>query len=259
MNRLGAILGLGIGAAVITIMTLGFKPTTVRGADEDSLWKPFLAADDFNKLVESEIKAIHDELSKPKPDAHKVKGSAILIALAAQNGKEGDAKPIRDTALQLLAAAEKPQQAKALADNLAKMKQPKGASATKAEPVDWKKHIEDLKDAMDVFGLPNKGGQGVERDLINLGGQRKPFTPAQMSDKLVLLAFKTALIAEVAKAHEDQGEKKKKEWLRLTDDMRRYSLELADTVKAKKAKETKTVLNKLNTSCNDCHTTFRDK
>jgi gas vesicle protein len=262
MNKLVPILGLGIGAAVMAIVALGLRPTTVSGADDDALWKPFLTAEDFGKLMENEIKTIHDELSKPKPDAHKVKGSAILIALAAQNDKEGDPKQIvmvRDTAMKLFAAADKPNQAKALAEALNKIKSPRVVSQEKTEPVDWTKHIEDLKDAMDIFGLPNKGGEGIERDLITLGQQRKPFSPAQMSDKLVLLAYKSALIAEVAKAHQDQGEKKKKEWLRLGDDMRKYSLELAETAKAKKPKETKTALNKLNTSCNDCHTTFRDK
>jgi hypothetical protein len=259
MNRLASLLGLGTVVVLLGIVALASKPAIVSGADDDALWKPFLSADDFNKLIESEIKTIHDELSKPKPDAHKVKGSAILIALAAQNEKEGDAKQIRDTALRLSAAAEKPQQAKALVDALAKIKQPTTSPQAKTEPADWRKQIEDLKDAMDIFGLPTKGGEGLERDLITLGQQRKPFSPAQMSDKVVMLAYKSALIAEVAKAHEDQGEKKKKDWLRLSDDMRRYSLELAETVKAKKPKETKTALNKLNTSCNDCHTTFRDK
>jgi cytochrome c556 len=73
------------------------------------------------------------------------------------------------------------------------------------------------------------------------------------------MAYKSALIADVAKAHQDQGQNKKKDWLRLTDEMRRSSLELAETAKAKKPKETKTALNKLTASCNDCHAAFRDK
>src|SRR5437879_5581062 len=256
-------LGLGVSAAAIAITTLGFRPTTVTGADDDSLWKPFLSTDDFNKLVESEVKTIRDELNKPKADAHKIKGSAILIALAAQNNKDAtDPKQVatvRGTALNLFAAADKSTDAKKLTDTLTNFKELKADPQAKTDPVDWRTQIDDLKDAMDVFGLPAKGGEGIERDLIILGGQRKPLSPAQMSDKLVLLAYKTALIADVAKAHQDQGEKKKKEWLRLTDEMRRASLDLAESAKAKKQKETKTALNKLNTSCNDCHTTFRDK
>ncbi len=261
MNKLVALLGLGTVAMLFG--TLAIKPASVTGADDDSLWKPFLSGDDFNKLVESEVKTIRDELNKPKADAHKIKGSAILIALAAQNNKDAtDTKQVatvRDTALKLFGAADKPTEAKTLADSLADLKQVKADPQAKTDPVDWRTQIDDLKDAMDVFGLPAKGGEGIERDLIILGGQRKLLSPAQMSDKLVLLAYKTALIADVAKAHQDQGEKKKKEWLRLTDEMRRASLDLAESAKAKKQKETKTALNKLNTSCNDCHTTFRDK
>jgi hypothetical protein len=263
MNKLLPILGLGIGGVLLAMMALGIKPTAVSGADDDSLWKPFLTTDEFNKLAEGEVKIIQDELNKPKPDAHKIRGSAILIALAAQNSKEpSDPKQIatiRDTALKVFAAADKTKEAKALADALANFKQLKADPQAKPEPLDWRKQIEDLKDAMDVFGLPTKGGEGLERDLLILSGQRKPLSSAQMSDKLVMLAYKTALIADVAKAHQDQGEKKKEEWLRLTDDMRRSALDLAETAKAKKAKETKTALNKLNTSCNDCHAAFRDK
>ena len=86
MNKLVPLLGLATVAMVFG--TLALKPASAIGADDDSLWKPFLSADDFNKLVESEAKLIREELSKPKADAHKIKGSAILIALAAQNNKD---------------------------------------------------------------------------------------------------------------------------------------------------------------------------
>jgi hypothetical protein len=263
MNKLLATLGVGALAVFFGFIPLAVKPAAVSGADDDALWKPFLAESDFNKIVESEVKLIQDEMKKPKADTHKIRGSAIMIALAAQSTKEAaDPKQvatIRDTALKLLAGADKPNDAKTLADSLANFKQLKADPQAKTGPVDWKKEIEDLKDAMDIFGLPNKGGEGIEKEYLILGQQRKPFSAAQLSDKLVMLAYKTALIAEVAKAHEDAGQKKKKEWLHLTDEMRRGSLDLAETAKAKKPKEAKTALNKLNTSCNDCHAAFRDK
>jgi hypothetical protein len=233
------------------------------GADDDALWKPFLAESDFHKLVENEVKAVQDELAKPKVDAKKIRGSAIIIALAAINLKDGaDAKQaasIRDTAFKLAEASGKTAEAKKLAAALAHFKEMKPDPQANPGPVDLRKQIDDLKDAMDVFGLPTKGGEGIEKEYLILGQQRKPFSPGQLSDKLLLMAYKTALIADVARAHEDQGEKKKKEWLRLTDEMRRTSLEFADSVKAKKLKETKTALNKLSASCNDCHAAFRDK
>jgi hypothetical protein len=263
MSKLIAIVGIGTLVVLLGIIPLGSRSAFVSGADEDSAWRPFLSQGDFDKLVESEVKMIQDELKKPKADAHKIRGSAILIALAAQNNKEtSDPKQvvtIRETALKLFAGADKPKEAKTLADSLANFKQLKADPQAKTGPVDWRKQIEDLKDAMDIFGLPNKGGEGIEKEYLILGQQRKPFSAAQLSDKLVMMAYKTALIAEAAKAHEDAGQNKKKEWLHLSDDMRRAAVDLAETTKAKKPKEVKTALNKLNTSCNDCHAAFRDK
>jgi hypothetical protein len=254
-------------AVVSVIMAVGLMPlsvpSTAIGADDDALWKPFLTENDFHKLIESEARAAQDELAKPKPDAKRVRGSAILIALAAINLKDGaDAKQaasIRDTAFKLAEASNKTAEAKKLAGALAHYKEMKADPQANSGPVDIRKQIDDLKDAMDIFGLPTKGGEGIEKEYLILGQQRKPFSPAQLSDKVVLMAYKSALIASVARAHEDQGEKKKKEWLRLTDEMRQTSLEFADAVKAKKPKEAKTALNKLSASCNDCHAAFRDK
>ena len=250
------------GSVIVAVgLSLSSTPSDAIGADNDALWKPFLTEGDFHKLIESEAKAAQDELAKPKPDAKKIRGSAILIALAAINLKDGgDAKQaasIRDAAFKLAEASSKTAEAKKLADALAHYKEMRA----EANPgtVDLRKEIDDLKDAMDIFGLPTKGGEGIEKEYLILGQQRKPFSPAQLSDKVVLMAYKSALIASVARAHEDQGEKKKKEWLRLTDEMRQTSLEFADAVKAKKPKEAKTALNKLSASCNDCHAAFRDK
>jgi hypothetical protein len=244
-------------------LALAMNHAAAIGADDDSLWKPFLSDEDFAKLVQSEVKAIQDELAKPKPDEKKIRGSAIIIALAAQNNK-GSGDPmhtatIRDTAFKLVEASKKPAEAKKLSAMLANFKELKGDPQANTQPVDLKKQIEDLKDAMDIFGLPTKGGEGIEKEYLILGQQRKPFSAAQLSDKVVMMAYKTALIAEVARAHQDQANKKPKDWLRMTDDMRRASLEFADAARAKKAKETKSALNKLSASCNDCHAAFRDK
>jgi len=254
-----------VGASLVLAVILGLPAAhrSAIGADDDALWKPFLAESDFHKLVENEVKAVQDELNKPKVDAKKIRGSAIIIALAAINLKDGaDAKQaasIRDTAFKLAEASGKTPEAKKLAGTLAHFKEMKPDPQANPGPVDLRKQIDDLKDAMDIFGLPTKGGEGIEKEYLILGQQKKPFSPAQLSDKLIMMAYKSALIADVARAHEDQGEKKKKEWLRLTDEMRRTSLEFADSVKAKKPKETKTALNKLSASCNDCHAAFRDK
>lgn len=255
-----------VGAASVVVMLVGTVTLltthgSVNGADDDSLWKPFLTENDFNTLVESEVKAIQDELAKSKADDKKIRGSAIIIALATMNVKDG-ASPksmVRETAFKLAEASGKTAEAKKLAGELAHFKEMKADQKANSSPVNLRKQIDDLKDAMDIFGLPSKSGEGIEKDYLILGQQRKPLSAAQMSDKLVMMAYKTALIASVARAHEDAGEKKKKEWIRLTDEMRKSSLEFAEAVKAKKAKESKTALNNMSASCNHCHETFRDK
>jgi hypothetical protein len=264
MPKFGTRIGLASGLVLLAgALALFMNPGTTIGADDDASWKPFLPAEDFNKLVESEAKAIQDEAAKPKADEKKIRGSALIIALAAINMKDpADAKQvatIRDTAFKLAEASNKPAEAKKLAEVLAKFKELKGDPQASSSPVDLRKKIDDLKDAMDIFGLPNKGGEGIEKEFLILGQQRKPFSAAQLSDKLVMLAYKSALIADVARVHSEQADKKKKDWLRLTDDMRKASQELAESAKGKKAKEAKTALNNLSASCNHCHEAFRDK
>ena len=88
MNKLLATLGVGALAVFFGFIPLAVKPAAVSGADDDALWKPFLAESDFNKIVEGEVKLIQDEMKNPKADAKKIRGSAIVIALAAQNKME---------------------------------------------------------------------------------------------------------------------------------------------------------------------------
>src|SRR5262245_18539828 len=75
-------------------LTIAMNHGDAIGADDDSIWKPFLAGEDFDKLVQSEVKAILDELAKSKVDDKKIRGSAIIIALAAQNNK-GSGDPMQ--------------------------------------------------------------------------------------------------------------------------------------------------------------------
>jgi hypothetical protein len=150
--------------------------------------------------------------------------------------------------------------AKHMVDQIANYKKRNGRpTLEKRRPVDIKKAVEELGDAMVVFDKTEKGGEGLERDLLILGQQKKPFTAAQMSDKHLLLANKAALIAEVARAFDDLAKNQKKDWLKWTDEMRQGAIDLAGAVKAKNNKGIKTAINKLNSACFDCHGKFRDK
>ncbi len=240
------------------------------GADDKELWRPFLPDVEFNRLVQEEVNLIQDGLKKyesetvkEKKDSEmmKVRTSAILIALAAQ-GTKGGGDPrqlatLRDTALKLADSVDKLNmgEARKQADLIANFKELKADPKADVKPVDLRKSISELVNAMHVFAPTDKGGEGIDKDLLTLGVQKKPLA---LSDKLVMMAYKAALVAEVAQAHYDTAKDKKKLWLSMSDDMRKYSLDLAETVKAKKAKDAKNVLSRLISACNACHKEFRD-
>ena len=238
------------------------KQTDGSGA---GLWKPFLTEAELNKIIDDEVTILKKELDKPKPDDKRIRASALVIALAAQDCKNaadlGQLTLLRDTALQITEAAGKLKMAdlKIKADRIAKYKTLKTDPQSDLKPANLKKLVEELGDAMVVFDKTEKGGEGLERDLLILGQQKKPFTPAQMSDKQLILADKAALIAEVARAFDDLGKNQKKDWQKFTDEMRQGGIDLAAAIKAKNNKGMKTAINKLNSACFDCHGKFRDK
>jgi hypothetical protein len=54
------------------------------------------------------------------------------------------------------------------------------------------------------------------------------------------------------------GEKDPKEWVKWCEDMEKYGKELAEAAKAKNADKVKTAATNLYSTCNNCHTIFRD-
>jgi cytochrome c556 len=54
------------------------------------------------------------------------------------------------------------------------------------------------------------------------------------------------------------GEKDPAKWKELMKNMHASSLDLIDAVKKKDAKAVKTTANKLNGTCTECHSIFRD-
>ncbi len=258
-------------AAILTlILGIYFLVAAGNGSaagDKDGLWKPFLTEAELSKIIDDEVQIIQKEFAKPKPDEKRVRASAFVIALAAQNCKDGgeprQLAALRDSALKLAEAAGKMKMAEAKkeAGQIATYK--KLQNGAELKPVNLKKYVEELGDAMLVFERTEKGGEGIEKELVTLDTQRKPFAPDQMSDKLLLIAYKAALIAEVALAYDDLAKNQKKDWHNWTDDMRQGAIDLAEAVKSKKtkekSKEVKTAIKKLNSACFACHAKFRDK
>lgn len=118
------------------------------------------------------------------------------------------------------------------------------------------------------FGVGAKAGlvaanqDGIEAILPNL--QKKGVAKSdesKMAEPLTQLANRVLAIALVTghKAPEkDMGAKTKKKWAEFNDLMKEGAEALATAVKEKKWADVKKAAGKMNTSCSDCHSVFRD-
>jgi hypothetical protein len=181
--------------------------------------------------------------------------------LTAGSGGAADAeKDVREAVQRLADAIEKDDmaQAKSAAEDIAKSYELEEVMNTmaKRDPGGKKK----------AFGVGPKAGaitpDGIEAKIQNMSKAPKP--QAQINKEAVALAqmaYRVAAIAEVAKVktpEKDEGQKKRKDWTAWADDMKQASLQLAEAARSKKAPAVKAAAAKLNSSCNNCHGTFRD-
>ena len=105
----------------------------------------------------------------------------------------------------------------------------------------------------------------IELKLIALGNPKKLIPKAELTAQqpdLIKMAEVALAIAHVAPSYAD-GEGRKpaeaKEWNKYCEDMRKGSQTLLDAIKSGDPKKVQDASNRLNGSCNSCHTTFRDK
>ena len=120
--------------------------------------------------------------------------------------------------------------------------------------------------AKGYFGVGKQPGaikpDGIEDKTQNLG--KRPLEQKQLdkeSDALAEMAYRIAAIAEIAKAKPGEkadNDKKKKEWAEYAETMRKEADALADAAKTKKPAEIKAAANKIYSTCNNCHGSFRD-
>jgi hypothetical protein len=129
---------------------------------------------------------------------------------------------------------------------------------------------------MDPLRVQKKGGDGIASELqvnIRLKGAlngveekirnlaAKKLTDANMdkaSKELALLSYRMAVLGEIV--HEYPPTKKKgtpKEWKELSLDMRNAAIEMAAAAKKKDAEAVFKAAGRLNSSCNQCHSSFR--
>jgi hypothetical protein len=269
---------LAAGAAVAAAFWLAAGPGGAQGGK--AAFKKFLPADAYKELVTRTAKAIEAGLAKGDEDSLKrAQAQAAMVAGYTLSVKDapGDAAGVRAAALDLAKIATnkaKIDQAKKLAANLVAMKGEPGAK----EPADGLgKHPEDLGDLMNLFKPLPKGGEGLAPALqsnLRLKGAlngveekirelaKKPLKPDRVgteAPELVLLAYKAAVMAELTEQYPAprKAGADPKDWNRISEQTRDASLELAAAAQKKDADAIFKAGNKLNSSCNQCHSVFR--
>jgi hypothetical protein len=257
-----------VGTVTLALGLCSFLATG-RGAaadDKANPWKPSIPEDDLNRLVDQDMKLLQKRLEGKMDEktARKVRMAALMIAVYAQNAKNGrDAQrlaTLRDAAIKLADAANAKRfdDVKKDAEGLAALKPDPAAQPGKLfVPKDF-----EVEDLMRPFALESLGGQGFEKRIISL--TKRPLPTAQMnkeSEELALMGYKAAMIGQIARTHDPEKEpraaKDQKEWESLSADMYDAAMEFATAAKAKDPKALKTAAVKLNNNCSACHKKFR--
>ncbi|HKI32136.1 MAG TPA: cytochrome c [Gemmataceae bacterium] len=228
-----------------------------------------------DELTRSLHKIIQEELKAPGPDGRgitKVRASALLIASHAQSGRGArdisQRTALRDNALKLQ---------KALADGRidAARKQAGGlfdlgSMSAGTRRVDLKQ-LAELDEVESLWGPRRRGGlgfgslaarDGLEIKLITL--TRKPLPAATLAAEAAELARAASITAAMATLLDEYapikkvGNKDPMDWKAATDAMRAGAGELEEAAKAGDATGVKAAAIKVFTSCNNCHSVFRD-
>jgi hypothetical protein len=272
----------GTALALAVLLLAAARPGSAAG-DKPLVWKPVIPQADAEDVVKYLGALTEQALAKGPPASEedkkdwneKLKNTGLLIAAVTQSAKGGDTDQLaaaRAAGLQLSKDVDGGQMdaAKTVAAALASLK----ASAKGSELFDADKT--DLVDLMNLLRLRSKGGlgfgvkppagastDGIESKLLGLAKRPLPAADmARQADDLVRSAYILVAISEFTDGHTPKkkgaGGKGPKEWKDWTEDMRAAALQLADAAKKKDSAGVKTAVNKLNSSCNNCHGEFRD-
>ncbi|NBO93668.1 MAG: hypothetical protein EBV06_15365 [Planctomycetia bacterium] len=134
-----------------------------------------------------------------------------------------------------------------------------------------KKKYEDLNSLMHAYKPSEKGGigfgpkakgDGIEIKLNSLAKRAltKTAIDKEKAD-LVKTGYINIAIAKITDAYaptKPKGGKTPKDWKKFTEDMEKASKSLIDAAKAGDSAALKTAATNLNSSCNNCHSDFRD-
>jgi cytochrome c556 len=118
------------------------------------------------------------------------------------------------------------------------------------------------------IGIGPKAGvypkDAIELELISLSNPKKALSKADLASQqadLQKMAETTLAIAETTPYYapkKDEAGKPIKDWLKFSGDMRKQSKDLIAAVKSGDPKMVQKASLTLNSSCNACHTEFRD-
>jgi hypothetical protein len=275
-----------LAALALGVIVLAAAGGGSAAEDKPLVWKPIVPASDADDVVKYLGELTQQSLEKGPPDdpdakkdwLGKLQYSGILAVVVTASNKDGaDAGQMaaaRAAALQLSDAVEKGQldAAKTQAAALASLK---GNGKGTAAPADLDEKA-DLAGIMNLLRLRSKGGlgfglkpppgsattDGIEARVMGLA--KRPLPAADLkkqADDIVRSAYILAAVSEVSEAHTPKkkvGDKDPKDWATWTNDMRDSALQLADAARKNDPAAVKAAANKLNSSCNNCHGTFRE-
>jgi hypothetical protein len=255
-------------------------------------WQVIVPKDENEELVARALSILQKEIGalnprKPKDlrtSLKRIRATALSLAALTQSGaaiaKDQKLATLRDIALQLNTTAGKKDinGLKKLAGGLPVQKADPKA---KLGPVPLRDAVAEPDNFMTVFRLRMHGGEGLDNDLRSTPDLRleagngiekkiqslaedalKPADLKKQADELVLLAYKTATVAQSALDWGpnivNAGAKKNQEnWLKWAEEMRKHALELAAAAKKGNANAVFAAAGKLDATCARCHKVFK--
>jgi hypothetical protein len=211
---------------------------------------------EFADLTDRSTAIIDAVLQGPakKPDIERAKAAALLIATAAQYSETpanaAKRSVARSLALDLTSALDQGNMAQGR-NLLAALKAPPANLKPGAGQVVLGKTI-DFGDVMENFHTT-----GGAKKLTSLAG-KKDIPKAALTPELQMIAWQAATTGELSKTY--NGPKVAKAplaWAQFAEQMRQSGMDLASAVKAQNEKAARTALDRLETSCKDCHQKFK--
>ena len=210
------------------------------------------------KQLDADIKYLQTTLAgKKKNSVSPLKSTAMLIALNAQNQTDGaDAEKmagVRDQAVKVATAL-----SKADADWDTAIKEAAAMGTAKGDAKNALKLQDlnefDVHELMTVFKPRNRGGRGLEEDVIKYSKSAPdPKVAVEVGNLVALIGQYTELMPPA-----DASEANKKKWIDWSKEMQKVGKEAAEAgLKGDKPTLVKKFMS-VDKNCKDCHNVFKN-